>query len=137
MKYYNNIDGIFHYKNYFIINKFFYNDNTDENKLLFIPPISPYLLLYLRGEYWHVRTKISIKFSSEKDIKNKIFGLLNGTVNNIPDFININTQYSDITFDDLNLLLQQIIKNNSYQLFEKYYFKYLKYKIKYLKLNKI
>jgi hypothetical protein len=132
LTYFQNFMDKYNYKNFFIIKKFFYNDNSDENKLFFIPPISPYLLLYMRGEYWHVRTKISTKNSDKYEISNSIYGIayeIFDPITNIVDFLNINLQYPDITINDLEILFNNV---NRYQIFEKYYYKYLKYKMKYL-----
>jgi predicted nucleic acid-binding protein len=92
----------------------------------------------MKGEYWHVRTKISIKSRTLPIIFKDIFGLVDvfHLESEIVDFLNINLQFPDITIDDLDKICNNIMKNHRFQLFEKYFYKYLKYKNKYLNLIK-
>lgn len=54
----NNIQTNKLYKHKYVLNKFFYGDNSEEDNLFFIPPLHPYLQMMSIGELWHPRSKI-------------------------------------------------------------------------------
>lgn len=46
------------YKHKYVLNKFFYGDNSEDDNLFFVPPLHPYLQMMAFGELWHPRSKI-------------------------------------------------------------------------------
>ena len=114
-------------KGYYLINKHFFDD-SDEAKVFFIPPIHPMLLLYGIGEYWHARTKI-YKISEEQrnEPVSGIYGI--DGENLVPTFL-----ISDLDKDTLEEKFKRLMLDN-YEIVDKYYKKYLKYKQKYLNLK--
>ena len=46
------------YKHKYNLSRFFYGDDSSEDKLFFIPPFHPYLQMLSSGEFWHSRSKI-------------------------------------------------------------------------------
>lgn len=46
------------YKTYYLIERFFYNDDSVRDNLIYISPMHPYIQLMSKGELWHVRSKI-------------------------------------------------------------------------------
>ena len=46
------------YKHKYVLNKFFYGDNSEDDNLFFVPPLHPYLQMMAYGELWHPRSKI-------------------------------------------------------------------------------
>jgi len=111
------------HKSFYLIKKHFYSDSSDINKIFFIPPILPFLLLYGAGEYWHARSKIY------KDATGRISGLAGGLIS---DFI-----ISSLSKDELEAKFIAVVKPLNKVLVDKYYAKYLKYKQKYLSLKNI
>ena len=101
--------------------------NSNESNLFFIPPIHPYLLLFLRGEMWHARSKLPCISDSNQTIK----GILNiEYYNQVPEFLK-----SKYKLKELHIKFNEFIINNRFEYIHKLANKYLKYKAKYLKLK--
>lgn len=119
-------------KAYYVINKFFFRDNSIEDKIFYIPPVHPFLALLSRGEMWHARTKIAKDY---KDVKKKGRAKFPSGVSmierTIPEIL-----ISDFNFTDFEMEYQNIVTNKKV-LIHHLYKKYMKYKSKYLVLKSI
>jgi len=85
------------YKSNYIVDRFFYKDKSKYSKLLFIPPLHPYLQLICRGELWDARSLIyaGSSFSSIK----KFNGYYNKPIpegNRFPDFLKSTADRNEI-----------------------------------------
>ena len=112
----------------YTINKFYFNNSSNEYSLFFIPPIHPFLQLYCAGELWHPRTKIG------NNIKKFSFYQISGFVcPEFKDFVeNCDYLLSNKTFEELETLYQQYKSTGQISVWQK---KYFKYKNKYLELK--
>jgi len=140
-------ENIKKYADKYILNKYFYNDiNMIENQLFFIPPLYPYLQLCSYGELWHVRTKIP-SVALQKYTQN-FSGIYNESIDHFPDYLTNNLALKDME-NEFTLYLKKYRKKieNPHQkeyigelLYggkDKYFYKYSKYKMKYLNLKQI
>ena len=109
------------HKYYYIIKKHFHNDGSDESDIIWIPPIHPVLLINMFGEIFHARSKIPIT-KTRLDIK--------GLAIEPPNFLK-----SRLTCDEMLEKYDKYVKKNRFEIIDKYYNKYLKYKNKYLELQ--
>jgi hypothetical protein len=70
---------------FYLLDKYFYGDDSINDKLFFIPPLYPLMQLNSIGEFWHARSKI-FKNSKIKSVKS--FGLLSyKNENKFPNFL--------------------------------------------------
>lgn len=129
-------------KKYYVIKKFIYGDDSESDKIFFIPPIHPILLLFSKGEFWHARTKVGKDFPKEPGVGG-IFSKDDiewGTVEKpLPDFL-----ISTFTMDEIertyvenyvDLPSALHVVHSEYNKYYNYKSKYLKYKNKYLELK--
>jgi len=129
-------------KKYYVIKKFIYGDDSESDKIFFIPPIHPMLLLFSKGEFWHARTKVGKDFPKEPGVggiysKDEIDW---GTAEKpLPDFLISTFTMDEIertyvqNYVDLPGTLQVV--HSEYNKYYNYKSKYLKYKNKYLELK--
>ena len=125
-------------KKYYTINKFVHGDGTIEDNLFIIPPIHPFLLLFGKGEKFHARSKMPKNWSSFYDdvkglrtySKSHYSGIFLGPNENMPKYL-----LSDYNYNDFNTEFQKIIANSRNTFLHYLFKKYLKYKLKYLKLK--
>lgn len=144
------------YKTRYRIKKHFYGDNSNENNLLFIPPLHPLMQLASGGEFWHARSKI-FKNSEIKNIN--VFAWYYDDYDNsykFPDYLMSNYEKNEMNKkfklfiaqnrkevldnkgkEDINLSLfgGDINENDTEYDDQIYYKKYLKYKQKYLMIK--
>ena len=130
------------HKKYYVIKKFIYGDDSDEDKIFFIPPIHPLLLLFSHGEFWHARTKVGRDYPKEPGVGGiwSGDGYEWGTEDKpIPDFLISKFTMNDIeakyvgNYVDLPNIPRVV--DVEYKKYLSYKNKYLKYKNKYLQLK--
>ena len=109
-------------KYYYIVKKHFHNDGSDESDILWIPPIHPVLLINMYGELFHGRSKIP---TTETKLGIK------GLSGFVPDFLK-----SRLTCGEMLEKYDKCIKKFRFEIIDKYYNKYLKYKNKFIILRK-
>jgi len=114
-------------KQYIILNKFFNNNETNQSKVFYIPIIPLFYLIRMTGEFWHARTKIPKEFINYKE---KIIGITHINEIEIPSYL-----LTDLNLDDLNDYYKLFCFYNKKEFINRYAKKYIKYKIKYLKLK--
>ncbi len=121
------------YKQYIILNKFTTNYHNPGN-LFFIPPIHPYILLIIGGEFWHVRSLFQNNINKILSVeKNNIQGIAEEVLtpmNKIPNYL-----ISTLSADEIKIEFNKIHQTKK-EVINKEYKKYLKYKTKYLELKK-
>ena len=118
----------------FTIKKFNIFDNTNENSLLFIPPIHPFLQLYCRSELFHPRTKIGYDYLVKlREFDPKYEDSVKGILASTKSILEADYLISDKTVIELETLYQQYKSSGQISVWQK---KYLKYKNKYLELKK-
>lgn len=122
------------HKLYYVFNKFIKGDNSPAEKLLFIPPIHPFLLLIAYGELWHARTYISKDYSEYllyKQGKSRypVQGL---GKEDVPEIL-ISSLDKDKFESEYQTMANQSNARNVF--IHPLYKKYLKYKMKYLNLK--
>jgi hypothetical protein len=64
-------------KQYILLDKIYYNNHI-VTELFFIPPIHPYILLIIGGEYWHARSKFPASISKSDNKDQIIRGIADG-----------------------------------------------------------
>jgi len=112
----------FHYykknfhKFYYIIRKHFYNDESMESKIFWIPPIHPVLLPNLGGELFHARTKIPSDYLKQPM-----------TIRGIADDRIPGYMISDLSCAQLLEEYNRIIRIIRFELVAKEFNKYLKF----------
>jgi hypothetical protein len=126
-----------YFKKYYLINKFLHGDNSIEDNLFIIPPIHHFLLLFGNGEKFHARSKMpkdwslyNKKNNSEDHDKDNFSGIYLGAYENMPTYLLSDYDYNRF-FIEFEKLMEKSKKTFLHYLFKKY----LKYKLKYLKLK--
>jgi hypothetical protein len=122
------------HKLYYVFNKFIKGDKSPAEKLLFIPPVHPFLLLFANGELWHARTYISKDYSNYllyKQGKSRypVQGL---GKEDVPEIL-ISSLDKDKFESEYQAMANQSNARNVF--INSLYKKYLKYKMKYLNLK--
>jgi hypothetical protein len=112
------------HKYYYIVKKHFYNDGGIESDLFWIPPIHPVLLIKMKGELFHARSKIPI-------MPNELRKLV---VDGLAVSYNIDFLLSNLTCEEMLIEYAKYIRHR-FELVDKYYNKYLIYKNKFLNLR--
>jgi hypothetical protein len=124
--------GIYKY----VLDRFYYGENTINENLLFIPPLHPFIQILSTGEFWHARSKI-FNGSVTKGL-NKFNNHFNNKsdYDSKPDYLN-----SNIKVEEFTCYLKKFNKKHRELLYfkddNKYLKKYLKYKTKYCMLRNI
>ena len=90
------------YKHKYVLNKFFYGDNSEDDNLFFIPPLHPYLQMMSSGEFWHPRSKIYNgstihEISTFAGLYNEIKGIVGVNFDKFPDYLT--SRYDRAQFD--------------------------------------
>lgn len=129
-------------KKYYVIKKFIYGDDSDEDKIFFVPPMHPLLLLFSYGEFWHARTKVGNNYPVGPGVGGIYYDdhIKWGTIRKpLPDFL-----VSKFTMDEIeakyvgnyvDIPWNNHVVHSEYNKYLNYKSKYLKYKNKYLQLK--
>jgi hypothetical protein len=109
----------------FTIKKFNIFDNTNENSLLFIPPIHPFLQLYCRSELFHPRTKIGYDYLVKlREFDPKYEDSVKGILASTKSILEADYLISDKTVIELETLYQQYKSSGQISVWQKKYLKY-------------
>jgi len=90
------------YKHKYVLNKFFYGDNSKNDNLFFVPPLHPYLQMMSSGELWHPRSKIYNgsniqEISTFAGLYDESKGVVGVNFDKFPDYLT--SQYNQGFFD--------------------------------------
>jgi hypothetical protein len=120
-------------KQYIILNRFTHSSKILK-ELFYIPPFHAHSLLTLAGEYFHARTLIP---NDANENRQKLLMDIMGLILDDPyNDIVVDYLISKFTRDEFNEHYKQVVSDsNKYELVDKSFKKYLKYKIKYLQLK--
>ena len=114
------------YKLYYLL------DKTFDSNIIFIPPIHPFFLLNMNGELWHARSKLPNRIT---DNKIKIKGLHKPKP--LEFFLGYDYLISQLDSNNLEIEMNEKLSTNTYEILDKNFIKYLKYKNKYKKIKMI
>jgi len=104
-------------KQYILLDKIYYNNHI-VTELFFIPPIHPYILLIIGGEYWHARSKFPISILDSNPEELTIRGIADGHTYKLDYLI------SNYDKDELQKKFTEYLQNRrkivAKQLYQKY-----------------